>query len=465
MIVCLLLTGIGWTDTGYGQVKLAKTSIQTLSGLSANFEMLSESVSPAIVQILSTGYTPGRSDADNVLTKQVNTGSGVVLDPAGYIVTNAHVVAGARRIQVAVLNKQPEDETQSILKPRSKLVGAQLIGLDTETDLAVLKIQEKNLPFLQLGDSEEVKKGQIVFAFGSPLGLENSATMGIVSSVARQLRTEDPMIYIQTDAPINPGNSGGPLVNIDGLVVGINTMIFSQSGGNEGIGFAAPSNIVKNIYQQLRTTGRVQRGTIGVYVQTITPILAEGLGLPDVGRVVIADVAPYSPAAAAGLRTGDIVLKLDSKPMENGRQLIVNIYNKKIDSKVLIEIQRGTVNKVVQVTIAERPEDPERFVDMVSPERNLVPPLGILGLDLNDMIRQMLPPLREDSGVVVANRANLMYDQDQFMPGDVIHTINKQPVKTLEELRQVAKNLKKYDAVVAQVERFGQLRYIAFEME
>jgi len=184
------------------------------------------------------------------------------------------------------------------------------------------------------------------------------------------------MIYIQTDAPINPGNSGGPLVDMHGNVIGINTLIFSQSGGSEGIGFAAPSNIVKNVYNQIRSTGRVRRGEIGVFVQTITPLLATGLDLPRVGRVVIADVEPYSPAATAGLRIGDIILSLDRKAMENGRQFDVNLYSRSVGDHVILEIQRGEIDKIIKVEIRERPNDPGRFSDMVSPERNLIPKLG-----------------------------------------------------------------------------------------
>jgi len=366
-------------------------SMITLGKLSSEFERLSKSVSPAIVQILATGYVPGVSQV-NMLTKQRSSGSGVVLDANGFIVTNAHVVEGARRVQVALnLDKMQNGRRGSILKPRGEIVGAQIVGIDRETDLAVLKVDKSNLPFLKLGDSDTVEKGQLVLAFGSPMGLENSVTMGVVSSIARQLRPEDRMIYIQTDAPINPGNSGGPLVDTNGNVIGINTLIFSQSGGSEGIGFAAPSNIVKNVFNQIRSTGRVRRGEIGVSVQTITPLLATGLNLPRVGRVVIADVEPYSPAAAAGLRIGDIILSLDRKPMENGRQFDVNLYSRLVGDHVILEIQRGVIDKIIKVEIRERPNDPGRFSDMVSPERNLIPKLGILALDLDETISRCCP--------------------------------------------------------------------------
>lgn len=454
-----------WTSELLGQANQQGRLMITLGRLSDEFKGLSKSVSPAIVQILATGYAPGINQI-NALTKQRSTGSGVVLDANGYIVTNAHVVEGARRVQVALAGKEMQKgEKGSILKPRGEIVGAQIVGIDRETDLAVLKIDKTNLSFLELGNSDEVQKGQLVLAFGSPLGLENSVTMGVVSSIARQLRQEDPMIYIQTDAPINPGNSGGPLVDTRGRVVGINTLIFSQSGGSEGIGFAAPSNIVKNVYKQIRSTGRVRRGEIGVHVQTITPLLAAGLNLQRIGRVLVSDVEPYSPAAKAGLKVGDIILTLDNKTMQNGRQFDVNLYSRSVGEHVILEIQRGEIDKIVKVEIRERPNDPARFSDMVSPERNLIPKLGILALDLDETISRMLLPLRIKTGVVVANRTNLSYEQDELLPGDVIHTLNDQKIKSLDDLKTAVDGLAVFDAVVIQVERQGQLRYVAFEME
>ena len=206
----------------------------------------------------------------------------------------------------------------SILRRRGRVVGAQIVAVDHETDVAVLKVDMKGLPVLPFGDSEGLRPGQIVLAFGSPLGLESSVTLGVVSAVARQLTPDDPMIYIQTDAPINPGNSGGALVDTEGRLVGISTLIYSQSGGNEGIGFAAPSNIVRNVFMQIRKTGRVRRGEIGIHAQTITPLMAEALSLTSDAGVVVSDVVPGGPAARAGLQAGDLVLALDGKRMENG---------------------------------------------------------------------------------------------------------------------------------------------------
>ena len=272
------------------------------------------------------------------------------------------------------------------------------MGLDRETDIAVLKVEERGLPALELGDSESLRQGQLVMAFGSPLGLENSASLGVVSAVARQLKPDDPMIYVQTDASINPGNSGGPLVDAEGRMVGLNTLILSQSGGNEGIGFAAPSHIVRSVYEQLRTSGRVRRGVIGVRAQTITPSLAAGLGLVFDRGVVLSDVTPAGPAEAAGLRPGDVVLALDGKPMENARQFDVNLYRRVPGDRVTLSIRRGPQALDLAVSVVARPDDTDRFLSMVTPERNLIPRLGVLALELDDELRRAAGPLRGQRG-------------------------------------------------------------------
>ena len=241
-------------------------------------------------------------------------------------------------------------------------------------------------------------------SFGSPRGLENSVTMGTVSARARQLQSEDPMIYIQTDATINPGNSGGPLVDSQGRVVGINTLIFSRSGGSEGIGFAAPSNIVRSVFEQIRDTGRVRRGVIGVHAQALTPALAAGLGTPCDWGAILSDVTPGQPADRVGLRPGDIVLSLDGKLMENGRQLTVNLYNKPIGGRVHLEVLRGEEELSFEVAVVERSDDPSRFVDFVDPERNLQP-LGILCLEIDERVARLLPKTRKPARVIVAARA------------------------------------------------------------
>lgn len=465
IVVCWLQV----TSDLWAQPASDKKPLAALIELSNSFRSLSERVSPAIVQIIATGIAPVQgNDPSSVglVVAQRSAGSGVILDPEGYIITNAHVVEGARQIQV-LLALHPDEKSQwlSVLKPRGKTVPGQIVGIDRETDLAVIKVEEKRLTPMEFGDSDKLKQGQLVLAFGSPLGLENSVTMGVVSSPARQLRPEDPMIYIQTDAPINPGNSGGPLVDAEGRLIGINTFILTQSGGSEGIGFAAPSSIVRNVFNQIRSHGRVHRGIIGVSVVTVTNTLAAGLKLSQSWGVLAQDVLPKGPAAMAGLQIGDLILNLDGKTMENARQFDVNLYQRPIGEVVTLEVLRGEGKLTLKVSVTQRPDDPHRFVDRVLQESNFIPQLGVFAIDLDDAIAGLLPPLRRESGVVVAAKAaQTATPAELFLPGDVIYSVNTEPVKDLAALKKSLGNLKIGGPVVLQIERFGQLMYIAFEM-
>jgi len=441
----------------------------TMETISRSLEEMIERVSPGVVKIFVSGYQPGRgivAAQGQLFARQRSTGSGVIVDPNGYIVTNAHVISGARRVQVLLTSGPPSGDDKSILRDGGRFYGAQVVGFDLETDLAVLKIAGRDLPTLKLADSDKARKGQLVFAFGSPLGLENSVSMGVISSVARQLQEEDPMIYIQTDASINPGNSGGPLVTASGDVVGINTMIISQSGGNEGLGFAAPSNIVRNVYEQIKDTGTVQRGAIGVKAQTLNPILAAALGIQQPSGVVLSDVYPGGPGEKAGLLSGDVIVELDGKPMQNARQFDVNLYGRRVGRKVKLRVVRGGKSRKIDVEVIERPDQNVTFASMVTPERNLIPELGVLALDLTPQLQQMLGGLRIPSGVLVAARSiDAPFWTMGILPGDVIHAINSSPVSTLKDLRGALARFKVYDPVVLHVERGGRLLYVAFEME
>jgi serine protease Do len=354
---------------------------------------------------------------------------------------------------------------RSILARRSRSVDATIVGLDLETDLAVIKINERNLPALGFGDSEALQTGQFVLAVGSPLGLQNSVSLGVVSAVARQLTPESPMIYIQTDASIHPGSSGGPLVDLRGRIVGVNTLLLTAGGGADGIGFAAPSNIVRTVFEQIRKWGRVKRGTIGVSAQTITPTLADAMRLPRPTGVILADVFPEEPGAAAGLKVGDIVLTLNGKPMENGRQFDVNLYRLAAGDIAEIEVLRDNAPVKISVAIAERQGDPTRFADMVSPERHLVQRLGILGLDLNASLAAAVGGVRGIGGVLVAARALNSGAEYGLEVADVILSVNGTPVKGLADLRSVIGRLPDNAAVALQIQREGQLIFLSFEIE
>lgn len=435
--------------------------------LSAALEATTRIASPAVVEIFTTSFKPGQGlmpQASELVTTERASGSGVIVDADGYIVTNAHVVSGAQRLRVEI---QVAAAGGSILAARSRTVTGRVVGVDLETDLAVVKVDERNLPVLPLGDSDELRPGQVVLAFGSPLGLHNSVSLGVVSAIARQLKPESPMIYVQTDASINPGSSGSPLVDSRGRVVGINTLIFSQSGGNDGVGFAAPSNIVRSVYEQLKQNGRVRRGDIGVRVQTVTPVLAAGLRLPRDHGVVVADAMPGTPAARIGLQPGDIIVSLDGKAMENGRQLQVNLYRRFVGDVVALEILReGQVLKE-PVEIAERRDPLAGLSSSIDLRQNLVPRLGILGVDLAPRLADALPVVKGRSGVIVASTmADAIDSKDGGLSaGDVVYAVNRTRVDGLTSLRAVVDALKPGDPVVIQLEREGELRYLAFTVE
>jgi len=434
-----------------------------LVGLDAQLKALATRVSPSVVQVIASGYA---SAPGTLLSPARSWGSGVVVDPDGWIVTNAHVVAAARRVDVDLLRPRPAGAAGSILPPVSRRLPARVVGADRETDIAVLHVEQADLPALELGDSDELRQGQIVLAFGSPLGLENSASFGVVSSVARQLEPEAPMIYVQTDASINPGNSGGPLVDVEGRMVGLNTLIVSQSGGNEGIGFAAPSNIVRAVFEQIRDHGRVRRGVIGARAQTITPALGDGLSLGVRSGVVISDVRPGGPADEAGLRIGDVVTAIDGKPMENARQLDVNLYRRAPGGTVTIDVVRAGVPRTFEVAVVERPRDPDRFLSLVTPERNLVPRVGILALELSAELARAAGPLRRAEGILVAARAPGAVGTDgDLRAGDVIYAVDGVSVQGMSELRSAVRRPPPGGSLVFQIERDGELMFVVVEVD
>ena len=458
-MVLMLAPGPGAAQTGAKSPQPSKT----LADYSTAMEALAQSASPAVVQILVQTLAPlGNGDPQRAgfVSEREATGSGVIVDPDGYIVTNAHVVRNARRIDVNILRSDERGE-----EPHGHLVPAKLIGLDRQVDIAVVKIEGKNLPALSFVNSDNLRQGQLVLAVGSPLGLQNSLTHGVVSATVRQLNPESPMVYIQTDAPINPGNSGGPLLDIEGRVAGINTMIYSESGGNEGIGFAIPANLAKDVYQRLRKDGRIRRGSIGVIPETITPTLGAALGLDRDAGVILSDVAPDSAADTAGLEPGDVVLSVDGKPMREARDLALAVFQRAPGDQMTMEIQRGKERMSKTVAVLERKSEPSQMEDLAY-SATLVRQLGILAVTVDEKVTAILPDLRRLSGAAVAAvPAEYAGLNPGLVAGDVIYSLNNRRIASLDELRDALKDKKSGDAIALQVERFGQLIYVTAALE
>jgi serine protease Do len=437
--------------------------------LNGALETLAAKVSPAVVQILVTGYGPLREEDRSqtaFIVRQHAVGSGVIVDSNGYIMTNAHVVEGAQRIRVA-LPIPMGDSAGQVPVGKRRILEARLLGQHKETDLALLKIDETDLPTLPLLSQQRPHVGQLVFAIGSPEGLQNSVTMGVVSALARQPDPTKALTYLQTDAPINPGNSGGPLVDMYGSVVGINTFILSQGGGSEGLGFAIPARVVDFVYHSLRNHGHVHRVEIGAVAQEITPTLAEGLQLPQRWGVVVVDVKPEGPAAAAGLQIQDIILTADDRRIETLPSLSSALYLHRLDQVVKLEILRGNEKKILYVPAIESRDHMDELLDTVNPEHSLIPRLGVLAIDLTpDLGTRLGSSLRIPSGVVVVGRAaDLIMPDTGLLAGDVIHRLNTTSIDSVETLRATVGAVKTGEAVAMQVERDGGLMYVSFEME
>jgi serine protease Do len=301
------------------------------------------------VQIEVVGYSRHEDEekSDNrLLAKTESEGAGVIIAADGYIITNAHVVEGARRIHVIL-----DEKARSSERPDAALtLDASVIGIFEEADLALLKVNAKDLPTLQVAPADTIHAGQMVFAIGSPEGLRNSVSMGVISSVARQDQPDAPIAYIQTDAAIHPGSSGGALVDIHGDLVGITSFVITENGSDGGtLGFALPGDLVSMIYHQLRTSGHVRVGEIGLKVQEIDPILAAGLGLNRKSGLIVFDVLPGSTGERAGVHVQDTLISLDGNLVRNLSQFATSFYTRHAGDKVRLELLRG--KRPIAVTV------------------------------------------------------------------------------------------------------------------
>jgi serine protease Do len=442
-----------------------------LMNLSNDMETLAHAVEPAVVKIYSSGLAPVESSSTNrtaFLAQQRSVGSGVIMDPQGYILTNAHVVQRARTLNVLVPDVSGATETggSDRAEPPATAMPARVVGIDTVTDLAVIKVDKSGLRALKFGDSDRVHPGELVLAFGSPLGLQDSVSLGVISAVNQQLDTDSPMVYLQTDAAINPGNSGGPLIDMRGDVVGINSMIESQSGGNEGVGFSIPSDTARIVYEQLVKYGHPRRGTIGVYPTNLTPVLAQGLGLSRNAGVLIEDVVPDSAADKAGIKIDDIVLSADGRPMRDTKQFALIMFRKRPGETVHLAILSGTATRELDVAVAQSPRDATSLLNPADTDQDLIPRLGALVLPLTPELAGQLGSQREPGGLlVVARTFSAATEEVNLKTGDILYYANKTKLDSVTVLKSFMAGLKSGDPVVLQIERDGLLTFLSFRFE
>lgn len=343
-----------------------------------------------------------------------------------------------------------------------RTMDAKVVGTDPQTDLAVLKIEGSNLPTVRLANSEQLEVGDWVLAFGSPFGLQKTMTAGIISAKARVIGAGPYDNFIQTDAAINPGNSGGPLVNINGEVVGINTMIASESGGFQGVGFAIPSKMAEDVYKQIISHGKVTRGWLGVHVQEITPSLAKGLNLPNQKGALVADVEPGSPAAQAGVKSGDIIVDYDGHAVNDPRDLSFSVAGTISGSASHVGVLRDGKKLSLEVKIGERPG--ETAENSASPDHGKPGRLGVMVENLTpEAARQMHLP--STHGVLVTEvKPGSPADEGGIQPGDVISEVNHSPIANAADLQAAARNLKSGSTILMKVERQGQSLFLALDL-
>ncbi len=385
--------------------------------------------------------------------KERSLGSGVIVSPDGYIVTNNHVVEKADEIKVTLFDKR-------VLKGR-------IVGADPKTDVAILRIEANNLPVLPWGDSDKLQVGEFVLAIGSPYGLNNTVTMGIISAVGRaNVGIADYEDFIQTDAAINPGNSGGPLVNITGELIGINTAIFSRTGGYQGIGFAVPSNMVRSVMEQLIQKGKVTRGWIGVTIQELTPELAQQFGLKKTKGALVSDVMKDSPAAKAGIQRGDVIIEFNGKEVKDVSSLRNLVAQSKAGSDITLKLLRAGKELTVQVNIVEMPREVAEVSQEVLPGETQ--PRVLTGLAVMDLTREIVRQLgftSEEKGVVVVRvEPGSPADEAEIRKGDIIKEVNKQQIDSVATYNRVLAGVKRDDSVLLFVNRAGKKFYVIMKV-
>ncbi len=431
------------------------------------FSEIVRSVSPSVVNISSTKLLKRQQvpfdeffdflspfpDGKNRRFKEQSLGSGVIVSPDGYIVTNNHVVEQSSDIRVILYDKRS--------------FKARVVGADPKTDMAIIKIDAKGLSVIPWGDSERLQVGEFVLAIGNAFGLNNTVTMGIISAVGRaDVGIADYEDFIQTDAAINPGNSGGPLVNIKGEIIGINTAIFSKTGGYQGIGFAVPSNMVRAVKDQLTKDGKVTRGWLGVTIQEFTPEMAQKFGLKGSDGVLVSDVAKGSPAAKAGIQRGDIIAQFNGKRISDVGMLRNLVAQSQIGAGIVIKLIRRDKEMSVTATVVELPSDASDYSSRPAPggegAANVLS--GVTVTDLTAAIAKQLGLDKDEKGVVVLRIESGSAAEDAGLrKGDVLEEIDRQKVSNLNEFNRAISKLRSDEAALLFVNRIGRKFYITIE--
>jgi serine protease Do len=408
---------------------------------------------PRIQEFFEQFYGP--QTARQVTQRQTSLGSGVIIDPRGYVLTNNHVVAKASEIMVK-------------LKDGREFPG-EIIGLDPTTDLAVVKIKGNSVwPVAELGDVEKVRVGDWALAVGSPFGLEQTVTSGIISAKGRTIGQGPYDDFIQTDASINPGNSGGPLVDLDGRVIGINTVILSPSGGSLGIGFAVPINLAARIFKDLINTGSVHRGWLGVVIQPLTPELAAHFGIKDSKGILVSSLVENGPAALGGIKTGDVMVQFNGRSIAAPNELQRAVAQVPVGETALVTVMRDGKRMDLNIRLGDQNDArrPAKLSQKALPKKER-PADNVLGITVEPLTREWGKKLGVSNlaGVVIASvDANSAADGSGLTPGDIIRELNRQKITKVEDYKQRLKSLKPGGDLLVLIEREGSAIYVAMKV-
>jgi serine protease Do len=427
----MLVAPPGWSRSPAPVWNDQAVSVTPLTTPAPNWVELAKAVKPAVVNVT------GRQDGGR------SAGSGFVINREGYIVTNSHVVENANTIVVKLSD--------------GRELPATIVGRDPKTDIALLKVDAKDLPVIGLGDSSALQVGEPVMAIGNPFGLEQTVTTGIVSATGRVLGAGPYDDFVQTDASVNPGNSGGPLINARGQVVGINSIIFSRTGGSVGIGFAIPVNLAKSVFTQLAEKGRVERGWLGVTIQEITPALVKSLNLPDTHGALVAEVTLDSPAARAGVKQGDVILGVAGHPVARSSDLPAVIANIEPGHPVALSVLRDGKTMTLSPTIA-RLDDKDATQTARADKHG---PLGLVVGPLTPDIADELSLPKSLHGVVVREvRDGSPAAEAGIQAADVIVQVDRKPVGNMDELRRALDTHAKGTPLLFLIRRDNAERYV-----